>query len=67
MVGAGALAVAVAVWLWPSANAMEVTPSGLSFGALAVGDQVPGYGRVNAIVQQKGGAWIVQCDRGTIQ
>ena len=34
---------------------------------LAVGDQVPGYGRVNAIVQQKGGAWVVQCDRGTIQ
>ena len=34
---------------------------------IAVGDQVPGYGRVNAIVQQKGGAWVVQCDRGTIQ
>jgi len=33
---------------------------------IAVGDQVPGYGRVNAIAQ-KGSAWAVQCEHGTIQ
>ena len=30
---------------------------------VAVGDQVPGYGRVTAI-QQRGSAWIVQTDKG---
>jgi hypothetical protein len=30
---------------------------------IAVGDQVPGYGRVTAI-QQRGSAWIVQTDKG---
>jgi len=33
---------------------------------VAVGDQVPGYGRVNAIAQ-RGSAWAVQCEHGTIQ
>jgi len=33
---------------------------------IAVGDQVPGYGRVNAIAQ-RGSAWAVQCEHGTIQ
>lgn len=33
---------------------------------IAVGDQVPGYGRVNAI-GQKGHAWAVLCEHGTIQ
>ena len=33
---------------------------------IAVGDEVPGYGRVNAIAQ-KGSAWAVQCEHGTIQ
>ena len=33
---------------------------------IAVGDEVPGYGRVNAIAQ-KGSAWVVQCEHGTIQ
>lgn len=32
---------------------------------IAVGDQVPGYGRVDAIAQ-KGSAWAVQCEHGTI-
>ena len=32
---------------------------------VAVGDQVPGYGRVNAIVQ-KGRAWAVLCEHGAI-
>ena len=34
--------------------------------AIAVGDQVPGYGRVNAIAQ-KGHAWAVLCEHGTIE
>jgi len=33
---------------------------------VAVGDQVPGYGRVNAIAQ-RGSAWAVQCEHGIIQ
>lgn len=33
---------------------------------VAVGEQVPGYGRVNAIAQ-KGHAWAVLCEHGTIQ
>ena len=33
---------------------------------IAVGDQVPGYGRVNAIAQ-KGHAWAVLCEHGTIE
>ena len=33
---------------------------------IAVGDQVPGYGRVNAIAQ-KGNSWAVLCEHGTIQ
>jgi len=33
---------------------------------VAVGDPVPGYGRVSAI-QQQGMAWVVKTDRGTIQ
>ncbi len=42
---------------------LDGTPSVVE---VAVGDQVAGYGRVNAIAQ-KGSAWAVQCDRGTIQ
>jgi len=42
---------------------LDGTPSVVE---VAVGDQVAGYGRVNAIAQ-KGSAWVVQCDRGTIQ
>ncbi len=33
---------------------------------IAVGDQVPGYGRVNAIAQ-RGSTWAVQCEHGAIQ
>lgn len=33
---------------------------------IAVGDQVPGWGRVNAIAQA-GRAWAVLCEHGTIQ
>ncbi len=33
---------------------------------IVVGDQVPGYGRVNAIAQ-KGHAWAVLCEHGTIE
>ncbi len=42
---------------------LDGTPSVIEIG---LGNQVPGYGRVNAIVQ-KGSAWAVQCERGTIQ
>ena len=33
---------------------------------VAVGDDVPGYGKVTAIVQQ-GSSWVVRAERGTIQ
>ncbi|WP_156878754.1 hypothetical protein [Roseomonas gilardii] len=33
---------------------------------VAVGDQVPGYGRITAIAQQ-GAAWVVRTERGNIQ
>lgn len=42
---------------------LDGTPAVIEIG---LGYQVPGYGRVNAIVQ-KGSAWAVQCERGTIQ
>lgn len=42
---------------------LDGTPTVIEIG---IGNQVPGYGRVNAIVQN-GSAWAVQCERGTIQ
>lgn len=42
---------------------LDGTPTVIEIG---IGNQVPGYGRVNAIVQ-KGSAWAVQCERGIIQ
>jgi hypothetical protein len=33
---------------------------------VAVGDQVPGYGRITAIAQQ-GATWVVRAERGSIQ
>ncbi len=42
---------------------LDGTPTVIEIG---IGNQVPGYGRVNAIVQ-KGNAWAVQCERGIIQ
>ena len=33
---------------------------------VAVGDDVPGYGKITAIAQQ-GSSWVVRAERGSIQ
>jgi hypothetical protein len=44
----------------------EVTPAGVHHVQVAVGDAVPGYGRITKIAQ-KGTAWVVVTEKGAIQ
>src|SRR5580658_5238278 len=44
----------------------EMTPAGVQHLQVAVGDAVPGYGRITKIAQ-KGTAWVVVTEKGAIQ
>jgi hypothetical protein len=44
----------------------EVTEAGVERRQVAVGDVVPGYGRILRIAQ-RGAAWVVVTDKGTIE
>jgi hypothetical protein len=44
----------------------EVTSEGVEHRQVGVGDTVPGYGRISTITQ-RGTAWVVVTDKGTIQ